>query len=281
MIHMVRRIRTAQDLAWLLDHTHAFQGGQMTDLHVHKQRLFDEASCREIVAGTTLTAVIRYERPVREYDGLYAVTRVAKLTMMGVTDFSIFEQEGADCSEIGVIHAEVSGRRLRFWFDPHGELYVICDEAEIEEVSRPCAAHPLRNGMSEWTFQAPAGELPAVSWFLDRLDQAGLPCAWRRLKRSSSHPALRWEGYLIPASADESAPRTSGVHVQAYGPLDGCDFGITLRATDSRQDGGGRLLVVLADIIARSFAGTCLAGNQVMEHDEWLRDYGRVSELDE
>ncbi|MFQ5932601.1 MAG: hypothetical protein ACE5MM_09345, partial [Nitrospiraceae bacterium] len=167
---MVRRIRTAQDLAWLLDHTHAFQGGQLTDLHVHKQRLFDEASCREIVAGTTLTAVIRYERPVREYDGLYAVTRVAKLTMMGVTDFSVFEQEGADCSEIGVIHAEVSGRRLRFWFDPHGELYVICDEAEIEEVSRPCAARPLRDGMSEWTFQAPTGELPAVSWFLDRLD---------------------------------------------------------------------------------------------------------------
>jgi hypothetical protein len=29
-------------------------------------------------------------------------------------------------------------------------------------------------------------------------------------------------------------------------------------------------LIVLADIIARSFTGTCLCGNQVMEPEEWL-----------
>ena len=37
------------------------------------------------------------------------MARVAKLTMSGVTDFSLFEQEGSDCSEIGVIHAEATG----------------------------------------------------------------------------------------------------------------------------------------------------------------------------
>lgn len=279
---MIRRIRTAEDLAWLLDHSDAFQGGQLLELHVHKQRLFDESSSREIVAGTVLTAVIRYERSVSEHGDLVPVTRVAKLTMRGVTDFSIFEQEGADCSEIGVIQAEAAGKRLRFWFDPHGELYVICDEAELEEVSRPSAARPVRLGMTEWTFQVPTGKLPAVRWFLDHLDQAGLPCAWRSMKRSASaHPALKWEGYLVPASEDGSSPRAGGIHVQAYGPLDGCAFGITLRTADPRQDGTGHLLMALADIIANSFTGTCLAGNHVMERDEWLGDRRRVPELDE
>src|SRR5437867_10158396 len=80
---MIRRIKTAEDLAWLLAHTHAFQGGQVTDLHVRKHRLFDEASGREITAGTTIIAVIRYELAVRGFDRFYAVTRVAKLTMTG------------------------------------------------------------------------------------------------------------------------------------------------------------------------------------------------------
>ena len=64
---MIRHIRTAEDLAWLLDHSDAFQGGQLLELHVHKQRLFDESSGREIVAGTVLSAVIRYERSVSEH----------------------------------------------------------------------------------------------------------------------------------------------------------------------------------------------------------------------
>ena len=275
---MIRRIKTAEDLAWLLGHTHAFQGGQVTDLHVRKHRLFDEASGREITAGTIITAVIRYELAIRGADRFYAVTRVAKLTMTGVTDFSIFEQEGADFSEIGVTHAEASDGQLRFWFDPRGELYVICDEAQIEEVSRPVASRPLRTGMTEWTFQAQAGALPDVAWILDHLDRAGLPCAWRAVKsQGSCHPALLWEGYLLPASAHD-APRTSGVAVQAYGPLDACGFGITLRASDPHQDGIGRLLVALADIIARSYEGTCLCGNHIMERNEWLgeQNVGRV-----
>jgi hypothetical protein len=267
---MRHRIKTADDVAWLLDHTRAFQGGHVTDLHIRKRRLFDEVTGREVVVGTTVTAVIRYELVVRGIGGHHVVTRVARLTMAGATDFSIFEQEGADCSAIGSIHAEASGGRLRFWFDPRGELYVICDEAEIEEVSTAGTARPIRAGMTDWTFQAPAGALPPMAWFLDHLDRAGLPCAWRTVKRAvASHPALQWEGYLVPASVHSSS-RSGGVLVQAYSPLDGCDFVITLRAVDPHESETGRLLVTLADIIARSFAGTCLAGNQIMERDEWL-----------
>jgi hypothetical protein len=280
---MLRRIKTPADLTWFLEHSHAFHGGRIQELTVRKQRLFDEASGRDIVAGTHLTAVIRYEVAVRGPKGLYAVTRVARLTMRGVTDLSIFEQEGADCSEIQTVHAEAVGGRLRFWFDPRGEFYVVCDEAELEEVSRPGQARPIRTGMSEWTFQARAGDLPTVEWLLTHLDRAGLPCAWRAVKRASRpHPALRWEGYLIPAAARESES-PAGLHVQLYGRLDDCDFGITLRAVDPHENGTDRLLVVLADIIARNFPGTCLSGDLIMERDEWLGEpnAGRTTACDE
>jgi hypothetical protein len=267
---MIRSIRTAEDLTWLLEHTQAFPGGQITDLSVHKQRIFDDASGREIPAGTLITMVIRYEIALRGEEGLSSVSRIAKLVMRGVTDFSIFEQEGADFSEIGRLHAETSGGRLRFWFGPHGELYVICEEAALEEVSRPGAVRLLRTGMTEWTFQAEAGDLPGIDWFLDHLDRAGFPCAWRVVKkRAPVHPALRWTGLLLPASA-HGLPRESGVQIQTYGPLDGCRFGITLRAADRHEGDTGRLLMVLADIIANGFSGLCLAGNQVMEREEWL-----------
>jgi hypothetical protein len=266
---MRHRIKTSDDLAWLLEHTHAFHGGHVTDLHMRKQRLLDETTGREVTAGTTVTAMIHYQLAVRGTGGVYALTRVAKLTMIGATDFSIFEQDGADCSELTMIQAEVSGGRLRFWFDPRGELYVICDEAELEEVSTPGLSRPSRTGMTEWTFQAPAGDLPTVAWFLDHLDRAGLPCSWRAIKRSAaSHRMLRWEGHLVPTSTHDTP--CGSVHVQAYGPLDGCDFVITLRASDPHEGMTGRLLAALADLIARSFAGTCLTGNQIVEGREWL-----------
>ncbi|MGH7230732.1 MAG: hypothetical protein ACREJU_05150 [Nitrospiraceae bacterium] len=267
---MMRRIKSAIDLAWFLRHTQAFQGGHVTDLHVHKQHLLDESSGHEVAAGTILTVTIRYEPSIRESEGSYTISRVAKLTMKGVTDFSVFEQEGADFSEISVIHADVSGGRLRFWFDPQGELYVICDEAEIEEVSTPATAKPIRAGMAEWTFQAEVGKAPSIKWFLDHLDRAGVPCAWRSLKSPiSTHPAMRWTGHLLPASVHDG-PRPAGVQVQAYGPFDGSAFGITLRASDPHNDQTGRLLVILADLIARSFEGMCLARNHIMERGEWL-----------
>ncbi len=267
---MSRTIRTPEDVAWLLEHTHAFQGGQVLEVHVGKQRLFDETTGRDIPATTTITAVIRYELLGGDHLAPHAVTRIARLTMTGVTDFSIFEQEGADFSEIGVIHAEVSGDRLRFWFDPQGELYVICDQADIEEVSRPSADRPVPAGVTEWTFQAHSGALPAVAWFLERLDRAGVPCAWRPTKRTARpHPALRWEGCLMPASA-QGVPRGGGVFIQTFGPLDGCGFGLTVRAADAHENGIGRLIAVLAEIVVRSFAGRCLAGTQIMEREEWL-----------
>jgi hypothetical protein len=263
-------IKNAEDLMWLLHHTQGFQAGHVTDLHVRKQRIFDEVSGREVGAGTVIVAIIRYDRVVCAAEGMYAVARVAKLTMTGVTDFSIFEQEGADFSEIGEVHAELSDGRLRFWFDPYGELYVICDEAEIEEVSRPGAIQPLHGGLTEWTFQADADEVPAVRWVLDQLDQAGLPCSWRELKsRGRPHPALRWEGHLVPASISERL-RSPGVYVQAFGPLEGDGFGITLRVTDPHEPVTGRILVVLANVIARSFSGSCLAGDYIIKRDEWL-----------
>ena len=267
---MIRRIKTADDVEWFLHHTQAFRDGRVTDLHVHKQHLFDESSGHEVAAGTILTVVIRYELTVRGIADFYAVNRVAKLTMKGVTDFSVFEQEGADFSEIGVIHADASGGRLRFWFDPQGELYVICDEADIEEISTPTPVDPIQTGMTEWTFQAEAGEAPSIHWFLEQLDGAGAPCAWRAVKHSeSSHPAMRWMGYLVPAST-HGGSRAAGVQVQAYDPIDGCGFGMTLRASDPHDDETGRLLVILADMIARNFTGMCLAKNHVMARNEWL-----------
>ncbi len=274
---MKQRIRSAEDLSWLLDHTRRFEGGQVTDLHVQKRRLFDEGSGRELLAGTALTAIIRYELTCPGGDGRDAITRIAKLTMLGATDFSIFEQEGSDCSEIGVIHAEVAGGRLRFWFDPQGELYVICDEAELEEVSMPSAGRPDPLGITDWTFQAQVGDLPGVTWFLNHLDQAGIPCAWRAGKRSTaSHTAWRWEGHLLPASNQDSSAGGL-VYVRTYGPLDGCGFGVTLRACDPKEGEAGRLLLVLADIIAQHVPGTGLAGRHILEGDEWCGTLGQGS----
>lgn len=265
-------IKTADDLVWLLRHTHRFKGGQVSDLHVHKRRLYDESTGREVTAGTVITAVLRYDLSSgSSWPSRHAITRVAKLTMIGVTDFSLFEQEGADFSKIGEMHGEASEGRLRFWFDPRGELYVICDEAELEEVSRPGPRAVVRNGMSEWTFQAEAGSFPPVTWLLDQLDQSGVPCAWRARKQSPpSHPALQWEGQLIPASAQVNA--RSGVLVQAFGPLNESGFGITLRPLDPHEIGTAKLLVALADLIARTYSGICLAGSQVMAGEEWLEE---------
>ena len=261
-------VRTPKDLAWLLAHTRGFQRGQITDLHIHKERLLDEATGRDIPAATVVTAIVRYDPMIQEGSGILALTRVAKLAMLGVSDFSVFEQDGTDFAELHRIHAEVFEGRFRFWFDPHGELYVICDEILFEEITRP-GSQTFRPSMREWTFQAQAGELPPVSWFLERLDRAGQPCAWREIKRTAlSHPAMTWEGLLLPASPDR-IDRPNGVHVQVYGPLDGSDFGITLRAQDPEEQ-TRRLLITLADLIASQFAGTCLAGTQVMQGDDWL-----------
>ena len=266
---MKQRIRNAEELAWFLNHTQRFQGGHVIDLHVQKRRLFDEGTGREITAGTQMTAVIRYNISPLGLEGGYGITRVARLNMMGVTDFSIFEQEGSDYSEIGIIHAEASRGRLRFWFDPQGELYVICEEAELEEVSMPGQWSTIPSGISNWTFQAHSGDLPEIDWFLKHLDQAGLPCAWRGGKRAvNGHPAIRWEGDLLSASLHEDSD-CSLVHIQTYGPLDGSGFGVTLRTCVPQRIEAVKVLRALADLVARNFDGTCLTGRRVMERGEW------------
>jgi hypothetical protein len=267
---MGRRIKSPEDLSWLMEHAQAFRGGQISDLHVRKQRLLEETTGREFVAGTTIALIIRYEPAAATDQDLFSISRVARLVMKGVTDFSVFEQEGADFSEIGVVHAEARGGRLRFWFDPHGELYVICDEAEIDEVSRPGLGPKARGSMTEWTFQSRTGPPPDIGWLLDRLDRAGMPCSCRAGKASpTSHPALRWTGRFVPAGMRDLS-RGAGVHVHAYCGLDGPGFCVTLRASDPHEPPTGQLLMLLADIIARNYNGMCLARNQILDRDEWL-----------
>ena len=185
-------IKNVEDLRCLLSHTGGFSGGYVTDVQVSKRRLLDEASGREVLAGTTVTVVIRYR--IRQ------MVRVAKLTMTGVTDFSMFEQEGADCSTLGVIQAELTDGKLRFWFDPQGELYVVCEEVQLEEVAAPSLEPLSLEQVAQWTFQSGMPDWPSVTWLLAELDVAGVPCTWRATVWSpGSHSAIQWEGDLLPA----------------------------------------------------------------------------------
>lgn len=257
---MRAHIKSAEDLAWLLAHTQGFRGGYVTDIQVSKRRLFDEGSGREVLAGTSVTTVIRYQ--------LRGIARVARLTMTGVTDFSVFEQEGADCSKLGVIQAEAANDRLRFWFDPQGELYVVCEEADLDEISAPLIeSHPV-NHVALWTFQSRTAAPPTIAWLLAELDRAGLPCSWREVKtRRLEHPAVQWEGDMIPAR--EKAGDAGSVRVLAYGPLDGSGFGIVLRVMGPEDRATGKVLGFLADLIAERYTGQCLVGNTIIPGDEW------------
>ncbi|MGQ0811016.1 MAG: hypothetical protein ACT4OO_07310 [Nitrospiraceae bacterium] len=259
---MRHHIKSADELAWLLTHTQGFRNGYVTDIHVSKRRLFDEASRRDVLAGTMVTTMIRYQ--------VRGVMRVAKLTMSGVTDFSIFEQEGADCSRLDVIQAEASGDWLRFWFDPQGELYVVCEEADVEEVSTPLIEARQTDRMAQWIFQAETPNGPSVEWLLAQLDHAGFPCSWRAMTaQRAGHPSIQREGDLIPAG-DEGAAQTKSVHVMVYEGLDGPGFGIVLRLIGNPDRSTGRVLGLLADLIAQRFAGQCLVGNTIIPGTGWL-----------
>ena len=240
-------IKDVEDLRWLLGHTGGFRGGYVTDVQMTKRRLFDEGSARDVLADTMVTVIIRYS--------LRQMERVAKLTMRGVTDFSVFEQEGADCSGLGVIHAECTAGKLRFWFDPQGELYVVCDEALLEEVSMPSADDRWREPVARWTFQSPTAEWPSVEWLLDELDGAGLPCTWKPAKTPHvGGSVIQWEGTLVPAQGADAIEQ-SAVHVMLYGPLDGPGFGILLHVDRSHGAAANRLLSYLSDLIVRRFSG--------------------------
>jgi len=254
-------IKNVEDLRWLLGYTGGFRGGYVTDVQVAKRRLLDEASGREVLAGTTVTVVIRYR--IRQ------MVRVAKLTMTGVTDFSMFEQEGADCSTLGVIQAELTDGKLRFWFDPQGELYVVCEEVQLEEVAAPSLEPLSLEQVAQWTFQSGMPDWPTVTWLLAELDVAGVPCTWRATTSSSGrHPSIQWEGDLLPASMHGAVDAT-GVRCMLYGPLDGPGFGVVLRVRGVQDRRTGQVLSLLADLIAQRFSGQCLVGNTIIPGGEW------------
>lgn len=257
---MKHSLKNVEDLRWLIGHTGGFRSGYVTDVQMSKRRLFDEGSGREVPAGTTVAVTIRYE--------IRGMVRVAKLTMTGVTDFSIFEQDGADCSALGVIQTEFSAGKLRFWFDPQGELYVVCDEAHLDEIATPFVTADQAAEFARWTFQGRTAEGPTVQWLLHELDRAGLPSAWRETKRTVAiHPAVQWEGDLIPAG--DSMARDNMVHVMAYSLWEGQGFGLMLRVFGIQDRRMSRILEVLADQITRHFAGDCLVGTTIIPGREW------------
>ena len=250
-----------EDVRWLLGHTGGFCGGYVTDVQVSKRRLLDEASGREVLAGTTVTVVIRYR--IRQ------MARVAKLTMIGVTDFSMFEQEGADCSTLSVIQTELTDGKLRFWFDPQGELYVVCEEAQLEEVAAPSLEPLSLKQVAQWIFQSGMPDWPTITWLLAELDVAGVPCTWRATTPTSErHPSIQWEGDLLPASM-QGAVDVTGVHCMLYGPLDGPGFGVVLRVGGVQDRRTAQVLSLLADLIAQRFSGQCLVGNTIIPGGEW------------
>ncbi len=259
---MKHSLKNADDLRWLIGHTGGFRSGYVTDVQMSKRRLFDEGSGREVPADTIVSVAIRYE--------IRGMARVAKLTMSGVTDFSIFEQDGADCSALGAIQTEFSAGKLRFWFDPQGELYVVCDEAHLDEIATPVVTADQAAEFARWTFQGRTAEGPTVEWLLHELDRAGLPCTWRDAKRAVAiHPAVQWEGDLIPVG-DSTAGENNMVHAMAYGPLvEGSGFGLMLRVFGIQNRRMSRILEVLTDQITQHFAGDCLVGTTIIPGREW------------
>ncbi len=254
-------IKTVEDVRWLLGHTGGFRGGCVTDVHMAKRRLFDEGSARDVLTDTTVSVVVRYR--------LRDMTRVAKLTMSGVTDFSIFEQEGADCSTLSAVETEVTGGKIRFWFDPQGELYIVCEEATFEEVAMPLLESRSRETVARWAFQSPTAEWPTVDWLLGALDAAGLPCTWKKSKAPNGRPStVQWAGELRPTVQAQPLKRES-VHVMLYGPLDGPGFGILLRVGETNGQAASRILSCASDMITRQYSGRCLVGNQIIPGGEW------------
>ena len=258
-----RTIKHAEDLRWLIGHTGGFRAGYVTEIQILKRRLFDERSTREVPAGTTIAVTIHYE--------VRGLVRVAKLTMAGVTDFSVFEQDGIDCSSLSVIQTELNAGKLRFWFDPQGELYVVCDEAHLEELTLPVVTAQQAAELARWTFQGLDAEGPTIHWLLTELDQAGLPCTWRDAGRAAAiHPAVQWEGSLRPAN-DSSVGEDNLVHAMAYSPPEGQGFGLLLRVFGIQDRRLSRILEVLADRITQCFPGNCLVGSTIIPSHEWER----------
>ncbi|MEX5215967.1 MAG: hypothetical protein NW703_17635 [Nitrospiraceae bacterium] len=278
---MAHRIQSIEDVAWLLRHTRGFRGGQVTDVHVSRRQVFDENDCCEVLADTVVTIVIRYYIEVQEASHRRRLLRLARFRMLGVTDFSIFEQEGANSAAIDALQAEIQQGRLRFWFDQYGEIYVICESAELEEVAYPDTL-PEKQEATQWLFQARDADAPSVAWLLDQLDRAGMPCVWKPRSRANGNglgkgtgPHVLWAGELRISPSRTTLSRDS-LEVQAYGPLDGRSFGVMLRAQDSERDAGRHLLSAVAEILTNHFPGESIAGQTLIPDERpILRTTGR------
>ena len=169
-----------------------------------------------------------------------------------------------------MIQAECTAGKLRFWFDPQGELYVVCDEAQLEEVAMPSSDDRSREPVARWTFQSPTTDWPTVEWLLNELDTAGLPCTWKKAKSlNGRRSVIQWEGTLLPAQGSEAIEQ-AGVHVMLYGPLNGPGFGILLHVEGSQGPAANRVLTSVSDLIVRRFSGQCLVGNTIIPGGEWL-----------
>lgn len=258
---MTHSIATVDDLRWLLTHTQGFRGGQITDVHVAKRRMFDEESGRDVMVESTVTVFIRYS--------VSGVLRLAKLSMQAVSDLSLFEQDGGDWAIVGGIQVELNEGKVRFWFDPHGNLYVVCEEASFEEVSLPHAGAEREALVEQWVFQADCGEAPSINWLLNQLDQVGMPCVWKAAARRERPPrGICWEGELVTATVHGGAGQVAALDVQTYGPIDGAGFGVRVQSRRTVSRAGHRLLSMVAHVVTSAYAGTCLAGRSLLPPEE-------------
>lgn len=258
---MTHSITTVDDLRWLLTHTQGFRGGQITDLHVAKRRMFDEESGRDVTVESMVTVLIRYS--------VGGVLRVAKLSMHAVSDLSLFEQDGGDWAIVGGIQVELKEGKVRFWFDPHGDLYVVCEEAWFEEVSLPHGGTEREELVEQWVFQADCGEVPSINWLLNQLDQVGIPCVWRAAARREHRlRGICWEGELMTASVQGCAVPVAALDVQTYGPIDGGGFGILVQSRRTVGRAGHRLFSMIAHVVTSAYRGTSLTGGALLPPGE-------------
>ncbi len=243
----------SDDLVWLLRHTRGFRGGYIAEFHVERRYLFDENRRCDVVTGTTVSMLIRYSVDMNRNGRMEPIQRLARMHYFGVTDFSFFEQEGAHSGSIVALQVEIHLGKFRFWFDQYGEVYVVCEQAELEEVATP-GRLLAEDTVEEWVFQAQAGTLPTVSWLLAQLDRAGLPCVWREEHASSpgTNP-LHWTGLLELSAVDGTRP-AGAISIQGYGELDGHAFGLAAM-TRTYDRGSDALLRSLGGIVTGHFVG--------------------------
>ncbi len=253
---MKRPLRHQEDLAWLLRHSRGFRGGHLAEFHVDRRYLYDENIRRDVLAGTTVTVLIRYAIGPMPGAADAPIHRLARMRFAGVSDFSCFEQDGGHRGTIDAMQTEIHQGRLRFWFDQYGEVYVVCEEAELEEVAVPGRMSEAES-MRGWVFQALVGTLPSVTWLLEQLDRAGLPCVWREEPAARiGTNSLHWTGLLALSAAGGTA-RAGAISIQGYGPLDGHAFGLAAE-TRTYDRGSDALLLGLVGIVTQHYAGDVL-----------------------